>query len=91
MSIQWDTVQIKLQDGVLFCLCSDLCGVDKGGQSIRGCPFDCTGRIDTMSAFGIPTEFHAYEGLSHGFGLGTGTVAEGWLNQAVELWEEQIK
>ena len=48
-------------------------------------------RIDAMSALGIPTEFHAYDGLSHGFGLGTGTVAEGWLDQAVEFWEKQIK
>ena len=48
-------------------------------------------RVDSMSALGIPTEFHAYDGLGHGFGLGTGTVAEGWLDQAVAFWEEQIK
>jgi len=39
----------------------------------------------------IPTEFHSYEGLPHGFGLGTGTVAEGWLNDAVAFWEEQME
>ena len=43
-------------------------------------------RLESMSALGIPTEFHAYEGLSHGFGLGTGTVAEGWINDAVDFW-----
>ena len=43
-----------------------------------------------MSALGIPTEFHHYPGLRHGFGLGTGTVAEGWLDQAVSFWEEQM-
>ena len=48
-------------------------------------------RLDSMSALGIPTEFHAYEGLSHGFGLGTGTVAEGWINDAVEFWEDQTE
>ncbi len=48
-------------------------------------------RCDAMSAAGIPTEFHAYEGLSHGFGLGTGTVAEGWINDAVAFWEAQMK
>lgn len=47
-------------------------------------------RIDAMSALGIPTEFYAYDGLSHGFGLGTGTIAEGWLDKAVAFWEEQI-
>lgn len=40
-------------------------------------------RLSAMDALGIPTEFHHYPGLPHGFGLGTGTVAEGWLDQAV--------
>ena len=43
------------------------------------------------AALGIPTEFHVYEGLSHGFGLGTGTVAEGWIKDAVKFWEKQMK
>ena len=47
-------------------------------------------RLQAMSALGIPTEFHHYPGLRHGFGLGTGTVAEGWLDQAVSFWEEQM-
>ena len=34
-------------------------------------------RLQAMSALGIPTEFHAYEELPHGFGLGAGTTAEG--------------
>jgi len=47
-------------------------------------------RLDVMAALGIPTEFHAYEGLPHGFGLGTGTVAEGWIDDAVSFWEGQM-
>lgn len=47
-------------------------------------------RLDTMSKMGIPTEFHSYDGLPHGFGLGTGTVAEGWINDAVAFWEDQM-
>lgn len=47
-------------------------------------------RIDALSGLGIPTEFHHYPGLSHGFGLGTGTVAEGWIDEAVEFWEDQM-
>lgn len=43
-----------------------------------------------MSAIGIDTEFHIYEGLGHGFGLGTGTVAEGWIDDAVAFWEKQM-
>ena len=48
-------------------------------------------RLDAMSRLGIPTEFHHYPGLSHGFGLGTGTVAEGWLDEAVAFWEKQME
>ena len=33
-------------------------------------------RLEQMSALGIDTEFESFSGLSHGFGLGTGTVAE---------------
>lgn len=46
-------------------------------------------RLQAMASVGIPTEFHAYEGLSHGFGLGTGTAAEGWIDDAVAFWEKQ--
>ena len=48
-------------------------------------------RLNNMSALGIPTEFHKYPNLGHGFGLGIGTIAEGWLNDAVAFWEMQIK
>lgn len=48
-------------------------------------------RLQRLEALGIPTEFHAYEGLPHGFGIGTGTVAEGWMNDAAAFWEAQIK
>lgn len=44
-------------------------------------------RLAGLEALGIPTEFHAYEGLGHGFGLGTGTAAEGWMEDAVKFWE----
>ena len=47
-------------------------------------------RLQTLESYGIPTEFHAYEGLPHGFGLGTGTVADGWIYDAVTFWEEQF-
>lgn len=48
-------------------------------------------RLQGMSALGIPTEFHAYPGLHHGFGLGTGTIAEGWLEDAIQFWEDQME
>jgi acetyl esterase/lipase len=47
-------------------------------------------RLEAMQKQGIPTEFHHYPGLRHGFGLGTGTVAEGWIDQAIAFWEAQM-
>lgn len=46
-------------------------------------------RLQSLSRLGIPTEFHAYQGLPHGFGLGIGTVAEGWIDDAVNFWRRQ--
>ena len=45
-------------------------------------------RIDALAAAGIDTEFHVYPDLGHGFGLGIGTSAEGWLDDAVAFWEQ---
>ena len=47
-------------------------------------------RLDAMQAVGIDTEFHVYPGLGHGFGLGTGTSAEGWIEDAIAFWEKQM-
>ncbi len=46
-------------------------------------------RLKAMQQAGIPTEFHVYPGLGHGFGLGTGTVAEGWIRDAAAFWQSQ--
>ncbi len=48
-------------------------------------------RLELLSELGTPTEFHVYPGLGHGFGLGRGTVAEGWLNDATAFWEKQMQ
>lgn len=48
-------------------------------------------RLDSLRQMGIDTEFHAYEGLRHGFGLGTGTEAEGWINDAAAFWEAEAR
>jgi esterase/lipase-like protein len=48
-------------------------------------------RLQRLESYGIPTEFHVYEGLTHGFGLGSGTAAAGWVRAAVSFWEAQMK
>ena len=46
-------------------------------------------RIERIRRNGTDAEIEVFEGLPHGFGLGTGTVAEGWIDRAVEFWERQ--
>ena len=46
-------------------------------------------RINKIKANGTDAEIEIFEGLSHGFGLGEGTIAEGWLDRAVNFWERQ--
>ena len=48
-------------------------------------------RIDRIKANGTDAEIEIFQGLSHGFGLGEGTVAEGWIDRAVGFWERQIE
>ena len=47
-------------------------------------------RINGIKANGTDAEIEIFDGLPHGFGLGTGTVAEGWIDNAVAFWERQI-
>lgn len=48
-------------------------------------------RINAIRANGTDAEIEVFNGLSHGFGLGTGTVAEGWIDRAVAFWERNMK
>lgn len=47
-------------------------------------------RIDRIKANGTDAVIEIFQGLSHGFGLGDGTVAEGWIDRAVDFWERQM-
>lgn len=47
-------------------------------------------RVHRIQANGTDTEIEVFEGLPHGFGLGEGTVAEGWIDHAISFWERQM-
>jgi acetyl esterase/lipase len=47
-------------------------------------------RVNAMKAAGIDVEFHVFPNAPHGFGLGVGTSAEGWVDRAVRFWEKYI-
>jgi acetyl esterase/lipase len=48
-------------------------------------------RVKALRKDGTPVEFHEYEGLGHGFGLGTRTSAEGWVFEAIRFWERSTR
>lgn len=48
-------------------------------------------RIRQIQAQGTEAEIEVFDGLPHGFGLGEGTIAEGWLDNAVAFWERQMQ
>lgn len=47
-------------------------------------------RIERIKRHGTDTEIEIFRGLPHGFGLGTGTVAAGWLARAVAFRQRQM-
>jgi len=47
-------------------------------------------RVNAMRSAGIDVELHVYPNVGHGFGLGFGTNAEGWLEDAVRFWENHM-
>jgi acetyl esterase/lipase len=44
-------------------------------------------RLAALRRAGTVVEYHKYPNLGHGFGLGTGTSAEGWIDEAIRFWE----
>ena len=46
--------------------------------------------ISRIRADGTDAEIEVFDGLRHGFGLGEGTVAEGWIDRAVSFWERNM-
>lgn len=61
-------------------------GTNDGIASWRG----MQQRLQHLEQLGIPTEFHVYPGLRHGFGLGIETAAEEWIKDAAAFWEKQV-
>ena len=44
--------------------------------------------ISRLRRNGTNAEIEVFTGLSHGFGLGEGTVADGWINRAMDFWQQ---
>ncbi len=59
-----------------------------GEQDAIAPPATMERRVAALRAQGTRVEYRRYEGLVHGFGLGTGTVADGWVAEAVRFWSK---
>lgn len=47
-------------------------------------------RVQAMREAGIEVEYLKFRNAGHGFGLGVGTDAEGWFEQAIRFWGKHI-
>lgn len=45
-------------------------------------------RVAALRQAGVTVEYRKYRDLGHGFGLGSGTSAEGWVVEATRFWEK---
>ena len=46
--------------------------------------------ISQVQQNGTNATIEVFKGRSHGFGLGEGTVAEGWIDRAISFWEDNM-
>jgi acetyl esterase/lipase len=47
-------------------------------------------RVEALRNAGVEVEYRRYRHAGHGFGLGIGTDAEGWIGHAIRFWERHI-
>lgn len=48
-------------------------------------------RVAALRRLGTEVEYHKYPAVAHGFGLGIGTSAQGWIDSAIRFWSNQIE
>jgi hypothetical protein len=49
------------------------------------------GRVATLRKAGTEVDYRKFGNVGHGFGLGTGTSAQGWVADAIRFWERSMK
>jgi len=47
-------------------------------------------RVQHLKNAGVAVEYRRYNQAGHGFGLGVGTDADGWLQYAIKFWEVHL-
>lgn len=67
-------------DPATYAVVGDRDGIAEAGVMER--------RIRGLQQAGVAADIVVYPGLSHGFGTGEGTAAEGWMHGALDFWLE---
>jgi acetyl esterase/lipase len=62
-----------------------------GDADVIASPTVMEQRVAALRRLGTDVHYRKYRGVGHGFGLGTGTTAEGWIGGALRFWTEHIK
>jgi acetyl esterase/lipase len=62
-----------------------------GEQDGIASPATMQRRIASLRSAGVPAQLRRFPNVGHGFGLGTGTSAEGWVGEAVRFWESAAR
>jgi acetyl esterase/lipase len=57
-----------------------------GDQDGIAPPSSMERRVSALRSSGTAVEYRKYPGVGHGFGLGIGTSAEGWIDEAIRFW-----
>jgi acetyl esterase/lipase len=47
-------------------------------------------RVQNLKTAGVEVEYRRYKNAGHGFGLGVGTDAEGWVEHAIGFWRRHL-
>jgi len=47
-------------------------------------------RVENLRGAGAEVEYRKYKNAGHGFGLGVGTDAEGWIEHAIRFWANHV-
>ena len=62
-----------------------------GAQDGIAPPVAMERRIAALRRSGTDVEYHTFTNVGHGFGLGTGTSAAGWIAKAIRFWEKHMR
>ena len=62
-----------------------------GAQDSIAPPVSMERRVAALRRSGTEVEYHKFANVGHGFGLGTGTSASGWIADATRFWEKHMR